>query len=155
MLLEFIKRSWRPYLAGLPFFSLILAVLFTITGGGSALGDVVVLTTSILMIAVPVTLLIAMPIAFWAWRSQQHRRIHLSTFHATLSGFAAGALLHTVSLMFFGGWMVMPQILIFTMLCGGGYGATFAFLFTRWDGLRLTNGEQDGGGQPATRLESK
>jgi len=38
--------------------------------------------------------------------------------------------------------MAMPQILMFTVLCGGGYGSTFAFLFTRWGGLRLTNGEQ-------------
>ena len=155
MLLEFIKRSWRPYLAGLASFSLILAVLFTVTNGGSGLEDVFILTTSILIVAVPVTLLIAMPIACWAWLTQQQRDVHLSKTQATLIGFGTGALLHTVFLMFFGGWMALPQILVFTVLCGGGYGATFAFLFAHWGGLRLTTGEQDGGGQPATPSESK
>lgn len=154
MLLEFIKRSWRPYLAGLASFSLILAVLFTITSGGSGLEDVFILTASILIVAAPVTLLIAMPIACWAWRAQQKRFVQLSNTQATLIGFVVGALLHTVFLMFFGGWMALPQILVFTVLCGGGYGATFAFLFSHWGGMRLTTGEQDSGGQPATRPES-
>ena len=139
---------------GLVSFSLILAVLFTITSGGTSFEDVFVLTTSILLIAVPVTLFIAMPIAFWGWRIQQQKGVLLSTAQATVIGFAVGSLLHTGFLMFFGGWMAMPQILIFTVLCGGGYGATFAFLFTHGNGLRLTNGEQDGGGQAATRSES-
>jgi hypothetical protein len=155
MLLEFIKRSWRPCLAGLASFSLIMAVLFTVTGGGSALEDVFLLTTSILVVAAPVTLLIAMPIAFLAWRSLQQRDVHLSTTQATVIGFGTGAFLHTVFLMFFGGWMALPQILVFTVLCGGGYGATFAFLFSRWGGWRLTAGEQGRGGQQATRAESK
>ena len=142
MLFEFIKRSWRPYLAGLASFSLILAVLFAVTSGGSALQDVVLLTTSILIVAVPVTLLTAMPITFLAWRAQQQRDVLLSTTQATLLGFGAGAFLHTAFLMFFGGWMALPQILVFTVPCGGGYGATFAFLFSHWGGLRLTTGEQ-------------
>jgi hypothetical protein len=154
MLFEFIKRSWRPYLSGLASFSLILAVLFTVTSGGSALEDVFLLTTSILIVAAPVTLLIAMPIAFWAWRAQQQRDVHLSTTQATVIGFGTGAFLHTAFLMFFGGWMALPQILVFTVLCGGGYGGTFAFLFSHWGGLRLTTGEQYGGGQPANRPES-
>jgi hypothetical protein len=146
MLLEFIKRSWRPYLAGLASFSLILAVLFTVTSGGSGLEDVFFLTTSILIVAAPATLLIAMPIACWAWRAQQQKDVHLSKTQATLIGFGTGAFLHTVFLLFFGGWMALPQILVFTVLCGGGYGATFAFLFSHWGGLRLTTGEQVSGG---------
>ena len=138
MLIEFIKRSWRSYLAGLASFSLILAVLFTSTSGGFGLDDVFMLTISILIVAGPATLIFAMPIAYWAWRAQQQRDIHLSKTQATLIGFGAGALLHTVFLMLFGGWMALPQMLGFTILCGGGYGATFAFLFSHWGGLKLT-----------------
>ncbi|MGF1655632.1 MAG: hypothetical protein ACFCU3_01495 [Verrucomicrobiales bacterium] len=146
MLFEFITRSWRPYLAGLGSFSLILAVLFTIAGGGSGLNDLFFLTISILMVAAPVTFLIAMPIAFWAWRVQQQRGVQLSKAQATLIGFGVGALLHTIFLMLYGGWMALPQILGFTMLCGGGYGATYAYLFSLWGGLRLTTGEKAGNG---------
>ena len=64
-------------------------------------------------------------------------------------GLVAGALLHAAFLMFYGGLMALPQILIFSVLCGGGYGATCAFLFVRWDGLRLPNDEQGSGGKTA------
>ncbi len=147
-MLEFIKRSWRPYLAGLASFSLILAVLFTITSGRPGLEGAFILTVSILIVAAPVTFLIAMPIAYWAWLVQQRRVFQMSKTQATLIGFGAGALLHTGFLMFFGGWMALPQILVFTVLCGGGYGATFAYLFSHWGGLRLTTGEQVADGNP-------
>jgi len=141
MLLEFIKRSWRPYLAGQVGFSLILAALFTITSGGIGLGDVFALTTSILLVAVPVTLVCAMPLAFWTWTVQQQRFPNLSQMEVTLLGFIFGGLLHTIFLMPFGGWVALPQILLFTALCGGGYGASFAFLFSHWGGLKQTNGD--------------
>ena len=93
MLLEFIKRSWRSYLAGLVSFSLILAVLFTITSGGSSLEDVFVLTISFSRYYRDS----CHPPHCHADRIlgveelQQHRKIHLSTAQATLIGFGAGS----------------------------------------------------------------
>ena len=155
MLPEFIKLGWRPYLAAVAFFSLVLAAVFSVTSGESGLGDLIVLAASILLVAVPVTLLLAMPLAYWGWSVQQRSFPELSQTHATWIGFGAGALLHTTFLMFFGGWMALPQILLFTVICGGGYGASFAFFFSRWGGLKQINGEQVDADQPTTAVDLK
>lgn len=142
MLHEFIKRSWQPYLAGLASFSMAFAILL-ITSGGTGVEGVLMLTLSILIIAAPVTLVVAMPIAFWAWRILQQRAYVMSKIQAIGIAFGVGALLHTVLLMLLGGWMALPRILPFTVLCGGGYGATFAFFFTQGGGLRLINDNKE------------
>jgi len=137
MLFEFVKRSWRPYLAGMAMFSVALTLLFMVTIGGVNAADMLGLLLVILMVSIPVTLAIAMPIAFIAWVILQSSVVKLSTFHATWMGLVAGTLLHLLFLKFLGAMGAVLELLPFAMLCGGGYGATFVFFFARWGGLKL------------------
>lgn len=50
----------------------------------------------------------------------------------------AGAIfLNTTLLVALGAWMAFPQIMLFTLLCGGGYGLVFGLLFSLSGGLEL------------------
>jgi len=146
MLLIFIKRVWLPYAFSVVAFALILAMVLSFTSGFGELSGLPLLTFSVLLIAVPVTLIIAMPIAFYAWLVQQRRGIVISHLQAGIIGFALGTVLHTLLLMCFGASAMLPQILLFTAMCGGGFGCSFAMLFSRCGGLVFVSRQDRVGG---------
>ena len=131
MLLKFLKRAWMPYCVSVCGVSTLLGIIFTMTSGGGRFDDIVTLILGTFMIAAPISLFLGMPIAFWGWYVQQRRSISLTEWSAAAVAFGAGTLLHLVFLMCFGGFLLPPQILMTTALCGGLYGAVFAFWFSR------------------------
>jgi hypothetical protein len=112
--------------------------------GEGSIDGIVMLIMGTFMIAAPVSLFLGMPFAFWGWRVQQRRSVALGDWSAAAVGFGAGTFLHLAFLMCFGGWLLLPGVLLTTALCGGLYGAVFSFWFSRGGGFGPTAGGQVG-----------
>ncbi len=143
MLLEFIKRSWLPYLGSVVVYSLILAIAFSFV---ERLGfnDVIFLYTVILAVSGINILVIAMPFVFLMWRNHQKLRVRVSHWRAGISGLLCGLVINFVFMAAMGGWLMLPQLLLVSLFAGGGYGATFATLFSVTGGLELKQSELTG-----------
>ncbi len=141
MLLEFLKRAWRPYFASVASVSVMLGIVFMVTLGIVDVLGLPMLVVANMMIAAPVMLFLGMPAAYWAWHKQQRRAVSFSHLGAGTLGFGAGFLLHFAFLMCLGGFLLPLEVVWWTILCGGAYGAVFAFLFSYLGGLRLVKDE--------------
>ena len=135
MLSQFCKYTWIPYLVSVGIGSLLIAVLSSTPSGGIDVLDILNFTFIILCLAIPATLILAMPIAFFIWLQLQRRRVSLSHLQAGLIGFFAGSILYTIFLLSFNGLRALPDLLLFASLCGGGYGLIFSLMFSLSGGL--------------------
>ena len=135
MLSQFCKYTWIPYLVSVGVGSLLIAVLSSIPSGSIDVLDILNFTFVILCFAIPVTLIITMPIAFLTWIQLQQRKISLSHLQAGIIGFVAGSILYTIFLLSFNGLEALPSVLLFATLCGGGYGLIFSLMFSLSGGL--------------------
>jgi hypothetical protein len=136
----FLIRAWMPYLASLIGTSLLLAIGFSLSSG--VVEGLVATAGAIFLVAVPVTVVLGMPVAFWGWRLQQQRCIPLTHAGSAAIGALAGFVIHTTLLLALGAWMAFPQIMLFTLLCGGGYGLVFGLLFSLSGGLELPKSDE-------------
>ncbi|MFT5633536.1 MAG: hypothetical protein ACI9SQ_001256 [Rubritalea sp.] len=116
-----------------------ITVIFLFPAGNFTVYDLLMSTVSILCFATPVTLILAMPIAYFAWRQLQHYKITLSHLQATLIGFVTGAGLYTLFLISFSGLSSLYDMILFSSLIGGGYGLLFSLLFSLSGGLATIN----------------
>ncbi len=136
----FLSRAWMPYLASVMGTSLMLAIGISVSSGTGE--GLLVTAGAILLVAAPVTFVLAMPVAFWSWRLQQQRCIRLTHAGSAVMGALAGFIIHTTLLLALGAWTVFPQIMLFTLICGGGYGLVFGLLFSLSGGLNLRKSDE-------------
>jgi hypothetical protein len=139
MLPRFIKHTWKPYLISVFLGSLLLAIVMSLPSSHIELFEILNYTFVILCLAIPATLILAMPIAFLTWLQLQRRNVSLSHLQASFIGFIAGSILYTVFLVCFNGVDALPDQLRFASLCGGGYGLIFSLMFSLSGGLLPSN----------------
>lgn len=136
----FLSRAWMPYLASLIGTSLMLAIGFSVSSGTGE--GLLVTAGATFLVAAPVTFVLAMPVAFWGWCRQQQRSIRMTHAGSAGMGALAGFTIHTALLVALGAWMAFAQIMLFTLLCGGGYGLVFGLLFSLSGGLDLPKSDE-------------